>query len=364
MFTSNAALWVGVAVLVLVASLPAPGRRPVLPMLLTFLVALLAGAAVVHYRIDAEKLILRSPISQRALYASKEFAKPREKNVLVIDGGSYASRAIDHHLLKVTLAHEGYSTRIVHLGIGAANHFERYSLYQRVVRHLHGRKRKKGQRWIYLAEVHRGYDVEPLSQFNRNRDTERAYDYMNAKSAWLALRATFTRDIKLDAHPWRVRSEILRHAAINAFNVGLSSMLCRASKVKPDDGHVAYGAKRGRPFSGLGPLLKELDLKDHVKIPPWVFDIREREEDRLWGPFMDRWIYFGVPSTHPGQLRYIRNFCEHTKRLCIQPANRRMLSELNSKEYWLNPGHLSTAGARIYTLWLAERLIHTGVLRR
>ncbi|HEX2733532.1 MAG TPA: hypothetical protein VHM70_18100 [Polyangiaceae bacterium] len=142
MFTANAALWVGVTVLVLVASLPAPGRRPVLGLLLTFVAALIVGSAAVHYRIGAERLMMPSPISERARYAHKKLANPQEKNVLVVDGGSFAARAINNGLLTLTLARMGYSTRVVHLGITASNHFERYALYQRVVQNLEGRKRK------------------------------------------------------------------------------------------------------------------------------------------------------------------------------------------------------------------------------
>lgn len=211
--------------------------------------------------------------------------------------------------------------------------------------------------------MHRGYDVSPLAQFERNRDTERAYDYMSAAAAWLALRASFTPSVHFDENPWFLRFEVLRHALIHCFSVGSSALMVPASKVERHDGHVGRPAERGRAFFGLDPLLKELSLKDDLEVPPWVFEIREREEERLWGPYIDRWIYFGVPSTYPAQLRYIRTFCSRTKRYCLQPANREMLSQLNSKKYWADEGHLSHAGSKVYTLWLANQLVRTGALK-
>jgi hypothetical protein len=155
---------------------------------------------------------------------------------------------------------------------------------------------------------------------------------------------------------------VVRHALVNAFNAGVVSRLVPEEEIKP----VTGLAGRGQPRFDYDfqALLRELqEPGPAIPIPPWVFEIREPREQAIWRTFDARWIYYGVPSTRPDQLRYIRSFCAVTKAPCVRP-DERLIRELERPTHWRNAGHLNRNGAKIYSRWLAEELARLGVLAK
>ena len=94
-----------------------------------------------------------------------------------------------------------------------------------------------------------------------------------------------------------------------------------------------------------------------------MFDIREPRERKLWGSFGADWIYFGVPSTRPDQLRYIRSFCASTRAPCVVP-DETLIRELESPRHWRNAGHMNRRGAGVYSRWFAREVARLGVLAK
>jgi hypothetical protein len=362
-FSTTVVVCIGAALLVVAASMPAPRRPGALGSVVWLLVALGLGAFLVATCIEHGGWVAKGTPAERAKYVVKRLKAPKEKNILLIDGGSYAARGVSERALQHALRKLGYSVRVVHMAMGAANHFERQTLYRRIVSQL-GPRTKKKQRWIYLAEVHKQYDSSPLAQFTPNADTARAEDYMTPAAAWSALNALNSEHIKKEKAPLKLRLAVLRNALARSFNAGIASRLVNSKKVRARSGYAAHRASKRFRFRGLDKLLAEARKPTAQKISPWLFEQRAPQEREIWGEYLDRWVYFGVPSTQPAQLAYITSFCKLSKRKCISPRDLTLLRQLNNRKHWKDRGHLSASGSKIYTQWLAKELRSTGLLAR
>ncbi len=351
-------LLVAALVLVLVASLPAVRKPGVLVGSGAYALALAAGVLLVSYLVRGSSAP-RTRASSIRKYGAQALSRAREKNVLLIDGGSYAARAVDERVLTRELARLGYSVRAVQLSVGAGNHFERLRMYEEIASSL-APELPDGQRWIFLAEVHYGYDVAPVAQFGENQDTDRTYHYMtphNAYDAALALHSAGTKPVDFEHPYW----SLARHSLVNLFNAGLDARVVPWRSIKAQSGFVKGDSMRR--FKGLGSLQQELRTPgEPVAVPPWMFDIREARVRGVLGPYLKDWVYFGVPSMLPIQLRYVRSFCASTKEKCIAPSDEKLIESLNEASLWYNQGHLSTEGSVIYSRWLAGELHRRGIL--
>jgi hypothetical protein len=362
-FTTTVVVCVGAVLLVIAASVPAPRKPGAAGAVLWLLAAVVGGAFVVGTGVEAGGWVADTRPSERAKYVLERLEQPKEKNVLLIDGGSFAARGISDQALEKALEDLGYSVRVVHMGMGGANHFERLTMYRRIVDRLEPRQ-DKTQRWIYLAEVHKQYDSDPLAQFVKNSDTVRARDYMTPRTAWHALRALEAPDVKAPAEPWRVRFAAFRNALASAFNAGIASRMVGWDEIDASSGYSPEPRSAKYRFTGLGPVLAQLRRPSKPAVSPWVFDIRAKEERKIWGEHLDRWVYFGLPSTLPRQLAHVMAFCKKTDRKCISPNDPALLRRLNKSEHWGDKSHLSPSGAQIYSEWLAKELRRTGLLAR
>ena len=253
--------------------------------------------------------------------------------------------------------------KVTKLARNASNHFERFKTYEDVTHAIMGPK--PGQRWIYLAEVHRDYDHSPLAQLERNQDTARAYYYLTPLNALTASRALRCHDIEpvaVRAHDWL----LLRHALIRTFNVGLDERLVPEADIVPSSAPRSRGPRRARKrrFTfDAEPLMREArNPSPPVPVPAWLFDVREPREKALWSRYDASWVYFGVPSTSPEQLRYVRSFCQATSEICIAP-DRSLLKRLKASS-WKDAGHMTPIGATRYSTWLARELDRAGVLQK
>jgi hypothetical protein len=294
-------------------------------------------------------------------YAARVLPKTTKTNVLFIDGGSYALNAVDVSALEQQLATFGYSVQCLKLTLSAANHFERYRLYEDMKRDLVSGP-GPGQRWIFLLEAQEGYDHEPLSQFDINQDTARAFHYVTPQNAWFAFRAQHSPGVRTPpVSQWRWG--LARHMLINFFNVGLANRVASAEDIEDWDGELSGGKIRFR-FKGIKPVISEAKRPGpDVPVPPWLFDIREARLKSLWGGEISKWVYFGVPSTRAEQQRYLHSFCKVAKQPCIEP-DQELLKAMDKWPYWRNAGHVTRQGAGVYTEWLARQLVQLNVLSK
>ncbi len=346
--------------LVLVGSLPAVAGQSARWGLVIYLGAMLGGAAALGHVLNGSQALPNADASRVVKYAVAELGRAREKNVLLIDGGSFADHAIDVFVLDRELARLGYSAHAVRLTLSGANHFERYRLQQDVERRL-GPKRRPRQRWLYLAEVQRMYDVKPLATFFRNQGTTRSYHYLTAENAWYATRAMHTRNV-MPSEAWF--EPVLKHALVNGFNVGVSSRSVSIEDFAAASGRPKRDRHHHSAFAGLAEQLSALEQSPGAAIDlPWLFDIRERRERRLWRGYINGLVYFGVPSPQPNELAHERRFCAATQRPCIAP-DKPLLTALDQPNFWRDRAHMNVLGSDIYSRWLAQRLVDGGYLAK
>ncbi len=346
--------------LVLVGSLPTAGGRSARWGALVYLVALLGGVTELNHVLNGSQALPSTEASKVVKYAVAELSRAREKNVLLIDGGSLADHAIDSVVLDRELTRLGYSTHTVRLTLSGANHFERYRLQQDVERRFAGKRRPK-QRWLYLAEIQWMYDVKPLATFYRNEGTLRSYHYLtpeNAVFATLAMRSPNVTPTEAWLEP------LLRHALINGFNVGVGSRLVSMDEIEASNGRTKRDRRHHPAFLGLSEQLSALVQPAGPSVDlPWLFSIRERRERHLWKPYVDTFVYFGVPAPQPNQLAHERGFCTSTQRPCIAP-DKPLLEALDRATVWRDRAHMNVLGSDVYSRWLAQKLADSGYLRK
>jgi hypothetical protein len=349
-------------VLVLVGSIRAVASPGVRSGFAVFLGALALTAATVSAGIRLGRFVPNTLPSELAEYG-REALNHADRNVLVIDGGSYPARGIDPKVLQAELSKRGYSTRVVLLSMSAGNHFERHEMYRDVLAGLSAAD-ARNENWVLLAEVHVGYDERPFAQLGKNQDTARAYRYVTPANAAYGLYALLFgggKDVELDHLPWVVA----RHALVNAFNVGAAAWLVRHDTIKPHSGYIRGNRDGNYRFPGLEPTINAITAPlDGVSVPPWSFSIRERRVRKLFAPFIKRFVYYGVPATTAVNTLYIRKFCELTREPCVAPVDKALLEQLNKSDMWFNAGHMSSTGARVFATWMAGRLDELGVLRK
>jgi hypothetical protein len=248
----------------------------------------------------------------------------------------------------------------VKLTFSAANHFERYRLYEDMKRDLVVRP-GPGQRWHFLLEAHEGYDHEPLAQLDKNQDTARAFHYVTPANAWFAFQAQTSAGVRASpVSGWRWG--LIRHMLVNAFNVGVANRLVASEVIEDWDGELSRSRRRFRYNGHLKDVIAEAARPGaDVPVPQWLFDIREARLKSLWRREITSWVYFGVPATHVEQQRYLRSFCKATKLPCIAP-DVELTTALDKSMYWKDKGHVGPKGAKVYTEWLARRLVEKNVL--
>jgi hypothetical protein len=363
---STQTLTLAALLLVLVGSLPsAPALvgRAARWRVPSLLVAILAGMLLLSLAIRHSPVLHDSLPSRVIRYAAKELELAQEPNVLVVDGGSYVVRAVDTEVLEATLSELGYRVRAIRFAAGAANHFERYHMQLHALRRSQ-REPDPRQRWIYLTEAQLGYDREPLAQFEENQDTYRAYQYLWPENGWYAARAVSQPDSTPPlSGAWRW--PLFRHALINATNTGAFQRLAPEAAVGVHDGLVSEERQRRFKFSGMEPVLEAArQRRAKARVPSWLSQVREPRSRALWQPRLDELVYFGVPTTKPAQMTYVRAFCRSTRAKCLVPSDEGLLGQLDRRAAWRDATHLSRAGAQVYSAWLARALAEAGVLQK
>jgi hypothetical protein len=361
------ATWFGSALLIAVAALPTKVAMRVGTCAVLIAAWVTIGVLVVRDvparsgympRTDPARVIKQGT---RAL--AKAINKPKS-NLIVVEGGSYAARAINTSLLQKELRKLGYRADLVQLTMAAANHFERHTVFSDLLNASKLEELEEHPNVVLMAEVQVNYDAQPLDQLQENQDTYRAFHYLSPANAAYALWSLWvgggTR-ANLERPVWTV----VRHALVNAFNVGLVERVRPASKIRSMQGYVGGGIKGKYRFTGLAPVRKQASGPlAEIEKRPWIFTVRQARMQKLWGTRLDRWVYYGVPSTNSKQMIWTRSVCAETTLPCIAPSDSELLGALDAKENWRDAGHLTSRGSHLYTKWLAKQLVGTGTLEK
>lgn len=293
----------------------------------------------------------------------------RQHDIVLLDGGSYTARGVDQAQLEARLSQRlGRPVTVLADALAGGNQYERWSVLRNGLALLDADERRRlgQQRITLLLEIHGQYDRYPLVQLRRNRYSDRAYAYLQPDVALASARAEHgPMDAGARLRQW---SDVVVHAAANAFNVGAATRVVDAAGVEPAGGFDGIGKPaRGYRFKGMKKVLRSLDQDPdgHAGKLPQA-NIRARRE-RIAGLFgaTPEVIYYSVPTPRVGDLQYARAFCHQFRQFdCIDHARPALLRRLDAKRFWYDDGHLQRRGARLYTRWLswhvAERMKQEG----
>lgn len=366
----------GSALLVVTAALPCLSTAKRGVTLLTLTVSIGLGAAFVHWAVKRADYMPSNHVSRLVRYGREQLTKANEsppENLVIIEGGSYSSHAIDGKLLRIELAKLGYHTRVLQMSLGAGNHFERHRVFSDILEQvpLAARGKKQDAHVVFLAEVHSTYDRLPLAQLDENPDTDRTYHYMTPANAayglWSIVDDAWSdgEDI-IPAEEAKLLWTAARHTMINAFNVGVAARVAPMERIRAHGGYRTGTIDKGYRYAGLAGTLAvaqaPLGAGESRPIPSWLFSVREARLKALFGDRIDRWMYFSVPSTKVQHATWTRSFCRVATEPCFGVDDAALIRELDQRPYWQDTGHMTTVGSRVFTRWFARRLALEKVL--
>jgi len=106
------------------------------------------------------------------------------------------------------------------------------------------------------------------------------------------------------------------------------------------------------------------DAAPIIDTPRWATAFRNVQADYARAAGVNEVGYYMPPTVHPGRRSYFEAACaEHVGADCISGNDPALLEQL-PPELWRDDRHLLEPGAVIYTAWLADQLVESGLLDR
>jgi hypothetical protein len=286
--------------------------------------------------------------------------------VLVIEGSSPTSRAVDGDLLESQLRAAGIAASVIQIALDGANHVERLQILRQFVQGLGASEieRLKQARVILCREVEFDYDRDPFNKVESNAFTDRTLSYINVQNLpeivrWFGLNSSWKGLI-------RKRGLIGSLAAMETFNlfrVGYLERIEKGSSLAPQNGFLPRET-RAADFNPSGPLpvstpagSSKTELKLFRSTVPWAA-ARDSEYSSLFDKIGVTQFFFSVTTWHAPMLRYNAWLAQSTKpRYFFNGDTGALRQSLADPRLWADGLHLRPAGARIYTLAFANYLI-------
>ena len=298
--------------------------------------------------------------------AFRQKVKSLGKYVLVIEGSSATSRAVDGELLESELRAVGIAASVVQVSLDGANHVERLQILRQFLRGLDAAEiaALKRSRVILCQEVEYTYDRDPFDKLENNAFTDRTLEYINLQNfpeivRWFALRSNWTGLLKKR----ELVGSVLAMECFNLFRVGYLERVERGGVQPPQSGFSPKEARR-EDFNPTGPLPlsfpydpSKTDLKEYQSLRPWV-SARDAEYAGLFAQFDVTQCFFSVTSWSSSLYRYNRWWSESAKTRPFFSGDEESLRQsLTNPDLWSDDVHLKPAGARIFTQALASYFI-------
>jgi hypothetical protein len=285
-----------------------------------------------------------------------------ERPVVLVMGSSFTEQGIDPDALADALATSGRAAVVQRLAVGGAPHLERlYYLKEYLAR----AKRKP---LLTLFEIAGGYDSGPLYQVHQMRFSDRMVAMMDGSSAWWALRWLAAADRLGLSQRFALGSEILSQLALHVGHIGF---LWNSAPVRAAATYDAGGSPPAMRLSDedTAKLLAQAAAARDLK-PDWPPDVPTRwmgaflaeEISTLQRRGVERFAFYSVPSMQGANVAYARRFCARMTRFaCIVGEDPELLVQLRHGADWYDFDHLQGKGRELFTSWLGDRLVATGV---
>jgi len=296
----------------------------------------------------------------------KEDGRSLGQYVLVIEGSSPTSRAVDGDQLEAQLRSAGIEASVIQIALDGANHVERLQILREFVQGLGAAEieQLKASRVILCREVEFYYDRDPFNKVESNAFTDRTLSYINLQNLpeiirWFGLNSHW---IGLIRKRDLVGSTIAMEA-FNLFRVGYLERTQTGGSLPPQNGFIPRET-RSRDFNPNGPLPvsfssnpSKTDLKIYHSTTAWV-SARDAEYGKLFEKVGATQCFFSVTSWSAPMYRYNVWFSQSPKhQLFFNGDTEALRQSLADPGLWADELHLRPAGARIYTQALANYFI-------
>jgi hypothetical protein len=301
----------------------------------------------------------------------KEKEESLGEYVLIIEGSSPTSRAVDGDLLEAQLRSAGVSASVIQIALDGANHLERLQILREFVEGLSATDVEKLERSrvILCREVEFYYDCDPFNKIEEYAFTDRALDYLNLPNLpkivrWFGLRFNSIGLLRKR----KLLGAMATMEAFNLFRVGYLARLERGELVQSQNGFIPREV-RSNTFHPSGPLPQALpgnpsraELKIYHSLAAWV-SVRDADYASVFGKIPVKQCFFSVTSWSDAMYRYNFWLAESSK---DQPFFNGdvvpLRHSLADPDLWADEVHLRPAGARIFTLafanWFIDAIRH------
>jgi hypothetical protein len=286
-----------------------------------------------------------------------------ERPVVLLIGSSFSEAGIDPVVLAEALASSGRAAAVQRLAVGGAPHLERLHYLKEYLARANRKPR------LVLFEIAGGYDSGPLYQVHQMRFSDRMVAMMDGSSAWWALCWLSDADGLSLFQRFTLGSEILGQLALHISHIGFlwNSTPARETVTTYDSG----GSPPPTRFSDAdtAELLEQAAATRDLKpdwppdVPtPWMSAFLAEEIAILQRHGVERFAFYSVPSMQGANVAYARRFCAAITRFaCIIGEDPDLLAELRHGADWHDFDHLQGAAREVFTRWLGDRLVETGV---
>ena len=282
--------------------------------------------------------------------------------VVLLIGSSFTEAGIDPDTLAGALANSGRAAAVQRLAVGGAPHLERLHYLKEYL----ARAKRKPQ--LVLFEIAGGYDSGPLYQVHQMRFSDRMVAMMDGSSAWWALRWLVSAgDLSLSQR-FTLGSEILGQLALHVSHIGF---LWNSAPVRKATTYDIGGSPSPTRFSDddAAKLVEQAAAARDLKpdwppdVPtPWMSAFLAEEIAMLQRHTVERFAFYSVPSMQGANVAYARRFCAAiTKFACIIGEDPELLADLRHGADWYDFDHLQGSAPEVFTKWLGDRLVETGV---
>ncbi len=334
---------------------PQPGRF--VGAVFAFLCGLILTSFAVRAISEANGLGRTTPFDgfvNHALVAAKADDAP----LIIFSGASFSRNAIDEVRLTEALRARGYPHRVVSLSLEAASLMERDA---HLTRFLVASPKRPDVVFQEIAEV---TDRRPTFIFGNSKFSTRAIDQFDARSAIWSAQGLAGGGCNGAVDCVKESGFLGVHAMLNAANVGLVGQGEFTRDVAPA---TAFDGPL-EPRETIDAAYRQEALASQEAVMPrdglnWAKSFRNLQRARLTASGVRETAYYFPPVIEPHLRTYAAGLCagELAAFTCIAPNDAALLASLDGN-YWLDKEHLLDPGAEIYTAWLADEIVASGVL--
>ena len=348
--------------------------RGTLVCLLACFTGVLVGAFCIHMVILSLPVMQHSGLAGLIKYQTeriKGYGGDLPENIIIIEGGSHAARAVNFRVIENQLKDRGYSSLVLQFAVTGANHFERLwllTLFSEILpeESWHDLSRRNV---VLLREASLIYDNSPIEQFQYNLYRDRTIAYLEPWNAILAAYAVVLHSTTQDSQiPWGNMKELFLHGLLSGLNIGVVHRLDwyhHIDLLKPI--YMLKKQETSFKFDGLHPIWEEIKEKPEIK--PLNLSWKEKTVDVRIKTIIKCPVslaFFSVPVTRNGYANYLARYKKSYPDAFVIPYSNDMdfLTRLDDSTCWYDISHLLKKGALLYSNWLADELVESGLLEK